>query len=30
MTIYGMYFVAGEDVVCILERITAIRGFLHL
>lgn len=27
MTIYGMYFVASEDVVCVLERITTVHGF---
>lgn len=27
MTIYGMHFVASEDVVCILERITTVQGF---
>lgn len=26
-TIYGMCFVASEDVVCVLERITTVHGF---
>jgi len=27
MTIYGMYFVGSEHLVCILERITTVYGF---
>ena len=27
MIIYGMYFVASEDVVCIFERLTTVHGF---